>query len=200
MQTTGSEVIKLFHAQLNWAWKLKYRQMKEFLALSLSDVVFFMLINIKMPKNVGIVTFMSRLNFMLTWVEHRKSFITSGPGLQISVHNQKSIFLFLNQNICCGYSKELSRWEGSFEHPKHMLKLMGRKFFTILCSFFVFTHDDLYSTAKVFILFFFSGHHVVATVWSVSHVNLKVSQKSCYFVIWIFLYTTLFPNFYPVNP
>ena len=24
--------------------------------------------------------------------------------------------LFLNQNICCGYSKEPSQWDGSFEH------------------------------------------------------------------------------------
>ena len=32
----------------------------------------------------------------------------------------KIIFLFVNQNICCGYSKEPSRWDGSFEHPKHM--------------------------------------------------------------------------------
>ena len=27
---------------------------------------------------------------------------------------------------------------GSFEHPKHMLKLMGKKIFTILCSKIVF--------------------------------------------------------------
>ena len=37
---------------------------------------------------------------------------------------QKLIFLCLNQNICCGYSKEPSQWDGSFEHPKHMFKLM----------------------------------------------------------------------------
>ena len=30
------------------------------------------------------------------------------------------IFLFLNQNICCGYSKELSQRDGSFEHPKRI--------------------------------------------------------------------------------
>ena len=30
------------------------------------------------------------------------------------------------------YSKELSHREGSFEHRKHMLKLMGKKIFTIL--------------------------------------------------------------------
>ena len=54
--------------------------MKKFLALSLSDV-FIMLINVKMPTIVGILTFMSRINFVLSWVEHGKSFITSGPGL-----------------------------------------------------------------------------------------------------------------------
>ena len=41
-------------------------------------------------------------------------------------------FLFLNQNICCGYSKEPSQCVGSFEHPKNMLKLLGKKIFTIL--------------------------------------------------------------------
>ena len=41
-------------------------------------------------------------------------------GLQIRVYYKmywKLFFLFLNQNICCGYSKELS--DGSFEEPKH---------------------------------------------------------------------------------
>ena len=54
--------------------------MKKFLALSLSDVVFIMLINVKMPTFVGILSFMSRINFMLSGVEYEKSFITSGPG------------------------------------------------------------------------------------------------------------------------
>ena len=48
-------------------------------------------------------------------------------GLQIRVRIGKLFSLFLIQNICCGYSKELSQWEGSFEHPKHMFKLMGKK-------------------------------------------------------------------------
>ena len=48
------EVIKLFYAQLNWnklstAQKKKYYKVKKFLALSLSDVVFIMLMNVKMP-------------------------------------------------------------------------------------------------------------------------------------------------------
>ena len=37
--------------------KLKYRQIKKRLALSLSDVVFIMLINVKMPTIVGILIF-----------------------------------------------------------------------------------------------------------------------------------------------
>ena len=42
-----------------------YRQMNKLLALNLSDVVFIMLINVKMPTFVGILTFMSRINFVL---------------------------------------------------------------------------------------------------------------------------------------
>ena len=45
----------------------KYQKVKEFLTLSLSDVVFIMLINVKMPTIaiVGILTFISRINFVL---------------------------------------------------------------------------------------------------------------------------------------
>ena len=59
---------------------LKYRKMKKFLALSISDVVFIMLINVKMPTIVSILTFMSRINIVFSCVEYEKSFITSGPG------------------------------------------------------------------------------------------------------------------------
>ena len=45
--------------------KLKLRQIKKFLDLSLLDVVFIMLINVKMPTIVGILTLMSRVNFVL---------------------------------------------------------------------------------------------------------------------------------------
>ena len=41
---------------------------------------------------------------------------------------------FLKQNLYCGYSKEPSQWDGSFEHPKHKLKLMGKKILTIIRS------------------------------------------------------------------
>ena len=40
----------------------------------------------------------------------------------------KIVFLFLNQNICCGYSKE----------PSQMLKMVGKKIFTFLHSKYLF--------------------------------------------------------------
>ena len=48
-----------------------------FLALSLSDIVFIMQINVEMPTIVGILAFMSKIHFMLSWVEHEKSVLTS---------------------------------------------------------------------------------------------------------------------------
>ena len=32
-------------------------------------------------------------------------------GLELRVRNENLIILFLNQNICCGYSKEPSQWD-----------------------------------------------------------------------------------------
>ena len=55
----------------------------------------------------------------------------SKSGLQIRVRIGQLFSLFLIQNICCGCSKEASQWDGSFEHPKHMLKLMGKKIIAI---------------------------------------------------------------------
>ena len=54
--------------------------MKKFLASSLSDVVFIMLINVKMPTIVGILTF-EQDKFHAQLIEHEQSFITLGPGL-----------------------------------------------------------------------------------------------------------------------
>ena len=53
------------------------------LARKLSDVVFILLINVKMLTIVGILIFMSRINFMLSRVEHEKSFITLRPDLLV---------------------------------------------------------------------------------------------------------------------
>ena len=53
--------------------------MNKFNASSLSDVVLILLINVKIPAIVGILTFM-RINFVLSCVEHGESFIISGSG------------------------------------------------------------------------------------------------------------------------
>ena len=48
-------------------------------------------------------------------------------GLSLRVPTKKLIILYLNQNMCCGYLKEPCQSDGSFEHPNHVLKLMGKK-------------------------------------------------------------------------
>ena len=58
---------------------LKCLKIKTFLAFRCSDVAFIMLINIKMPTIVGILTFMSMINFMLRLVE-QDFFYNLGPG------------------------------------------------------------------------------------------------------------------------
>ena len=58
----------------------KYKHMKNFSFFSDSDnprMLFLLLINVKMPTFVGILTFMSRKNSCS--IEHKKHFITSGP-------------------------------------------------------------------------------------------------------------------------
>ena len=42
--------------------------------------------------------------------------------------HKKWIFLFPDQNICGGCSKEPSQRDSSFEHPKHMYELIDKKF------------------------------------------------------------------------
>ena len=85
------EVIKLFSCSTQLSTKiqllinLKYRQIKKFLALSLSVVVFILLLNVIMPTIIFILTFMSRINFMLSRVEYEQDkfdeFISPDEGL-----------------------------------------------------------------------------------------------------------------------
>ena len=60
---------------------------------------------------------------------HNKWYFTiiNRSGFKIRVLYWKLYFLSLNLNIWCGYSKETSQWDGSFEHPKHMFKLRDKK-------------------------------------------------------------------------
>ena len=65
-----------------WAIKtklLKYMHMYMFLTLKHLDVIIIMLMYVKMPTIFGILTFMSKINFMLSRLEHVKSFRTSRP-------------------------------------------------------------------------------------------------------------------------
>ena len=36
-------------------------------------------------------------------------------------------FLFLNENICCGYSLEAPQWGASYEYPQHMFSSRNKK-------------------------------------------------------------------------
>ena len=47
-------------------------------------------------NTVGIFKFISRENFMLTWVEHEKRFITLGPDW---IHSWFHLFIFNNQSV-----------------------------------------------------------------------------------------------------
>ena len=47
--------------------KTKVLKHTEFIVLILSDVVFILLINVKMPTTVEILSFMSRINFLVSF-------------------------------------------------------------------------------------------------------------------------------------
>ena len=57
---------------------IKISRNSAFFRLREAENAIFLLINVKMSTIVDIFTFMSKENFMLTRVEHEKSFITSG--------------------------------------------------------------------------------------------------------------------------
>ena len=60
---------KFLNAQLSTKFQLlintQILKISKFLALSLSDIAFIMLINVKKPTIVGILTFIRRINFVL---------------------------------------------------------------------------------------------------------------------------------------
>ena len=67
----GPKVYKLFLCSTKLSTKFQLLIKTKLLtnkevSLSLSDVAFIMLINVKMPTIVGILTFMSRINFVLS--------------------------------------------------------------------------------------------------------------------------------------
>ena len=77
--TVWPEIIKLFSCSTQLSTKFQLliktkinQQITKFLALSPPNVVFIMLINVKMPTSVGILTFISRINFVYSGIEHEK--------------------------------------------------------------------------------------------------------------------------------
>ena len=95
------------------------------------------------------------------------NYMYSGP--QVRVHNWKLFFLFPNQNMCCGYSKEPFRWDGSLERTKHMFKLMDRKVIAILRKLFLLNWTYVYWTywqvARVEKIRLIGTNHVEGGQW-----------------------------------
>ena len=59
----------------------KMLKIKTYLACKLPDDVYVMIIKVKMPTTVGILTFKSMINFVLVWVERGKGFYHLGSCL-----------------------------------------------------------------------------------------------------------------------
>ena len=63
---------------------------RHFLLSNTYNVVFIMLINVKMPTIVGILTFISMIKFMLNLVEQETSFLTSDEAMG---HRQLTMYI-----------------------------------------------------------------------------------------------------------
>ena len=80
------------HEILN-ANNIRISRNSAFLGSDKPRMLFFLIMNVKMPTNVGILTFMSMKNFMLSQAEHEKSFIITGPGSKVFL-----FFFFFSKN------------------------------------------------------------------------------------------------------
>ena len=77
-------IISIEHG-ISTAYKTEKRTLKKKdVSCLLSDAVFIVLRNIKMATIVAILTFVRMIKSMFNVVEHEKSFITSGPWLELS--------------------------------------------------------------------------------------------------------------------
>ena len=113
---------------------------------------FSLLIDMKMPTIVGIFIFISRENVMPSWVEHEKSFITSGLVFEASISpTQKQVcnmmWLYRYPNIL--------KWE--YQYLACRVKISAVDVFIYLllffCFFFVFFF--LFFFCFFFFIFFF---------------------------------------------
>ena len=102
--------------------KLNTKTLNFFSCTTELSIKFFLLINIKMPTTVGILIFMSRKNFMLKWVEHEKSFITSSHK-EFAPQGAKSFDQTLTE------TKHISVRTDSLQAYSFPLKLQGDQMF-----------------------------------------------------------------------
>ena len=82
------------------------------------------------------IRFTPSLGYM--WLTPSLRFWDQSRAFSWQVRNRKLLFLFFDQNTCCGYTKESFQWDLSFEHPQHTFKLVGMKEITILRSKILF--------------------------------------------------------------
>ena len=82
------------------------------------------------------------------------------------MHNKNLIFLLLNQSIFCGYSKEPSQWDGSFEHP-NSVKTDGQE------NIYIFTLKN-FVNLKLWGVF----------LWNLSSICLMISEKKIVLIHW----------------
>ena len=65
--------------KLQMHMSIKYQAIKHFSGSDKPKLLFFLFMKVEMPTIVGISTFMSSKNSMLSWVEREKSFLISEP-------------------------------------------------------------------------------------------------------------------------
>ena len=78
----------------------------DFLAFKLSDVVFIMLVNVKVPTIVGTLTFMGMIKKFLVQLSWVWFFITSGPDLRLLKTHSQIVGFYISQHICCCFVSE----------------------------------------------------------------------------------------------
>ena len=64
---------------------------------------YFSRFNVKIPTTVGILTFISRKIFMLSWIKHETSFITTGSDIITMIKRRFSladVWLYVAERDC----------------------------------------------------------------------------------------------------
>ena len=88
--------------------------MKKFLALNLSDVVYIMLKNVKMPTIVRILTFRRKINFVLGSVEHGKFYNLGACSYTSTIAMSKASHGKCQKSVL---HKKKKRFDISYEKP-----------------------------------------------------------------------------------